>query len=263
MSQIEWTNHTWNCWWGCGKIAPECLKCYAARLAGRGLHPHMVETAAAGDWTGLIVPATESVWNAPFTWKKPSLIFTCSMSDFWHQDVPLPLLDRALDVMDRTPQHIYQILSKRPGNAGRKLAALGRRLPKNVWVGVTIGHTDSLPSLKPFLKIEAPIHFLSDEPLLTSLAGMPLDGIDWVIVGGESGPTPRRTNADWMRDLRDRSVARGTPFFLKQWGNWESNPTPRHLELDPPRLEGKKKVGSKGGATLDGRLWREFPALAA
>ena len=144
----------------------------------------------------------------------------------------------------------YQILTKRAGNVARKLADLNRKLPANVWLGATIGHQKSLPLLKPFVRIEASIRFLSCEPLLTELPDLSLDGIGWVIGGGQSGRDAAICNPDWMRALRDLCVAAQVPFFFKQWGNWQSNPTPPNQELDPK---------AKGGATLDGRLWRDLP----
>jgi protein gp37 len=185
------------------------------------------------------------------------------MSDFWHEDVPLEWLAEALDVIDRTPHLTYQVLTKRPGNVARKLAHLKRALPENVWLGYTCGHPDSLPGLKPFLRVECDVRFLSVEPLLASFEPLlasfvpPLDGIHWVIGGGESGPRARPCKPEWARALRDAVKARGIPFFWKQWGIWANNPTPVELELDPGKPHGK---GAKGGATLDGRLWREFPS---
>jgi protein gp37 len=254
LTKIEWTDQTWNPWWGCDHVGPECDHCYAEKFAGRELHAVHAGVAPGGKWSGLITRSGPKTWQAPFTWKKPCRVFTCSMSDFWHPDVPLPMLDEALDVIDRTPHLTYQILSKRPGNIARKLAHLKRRLPPNIWLGVTIGHTNSLPSLKPLLAIDTATRFLSCEPLLTGLPGLRLDGIHWVIGGGESGPGFRPTDPAWMRGLRDLCVARHVAFFLKQWGNWQSNPTPPDQELDPQ---------AKGGATLDGRLWRDFPSPLA
>lgn len=261
VTKIEWADESWNPWHGCCRVAPECNSCYAITFDGRELHPWLIGVVANGDWTGVIKPNQPATWAQPFKWKRGRKIFTCSMSDFWHENVPLEMLDAALDVMDRTPQHTYQILTKRPGMIARRLGNLKRSLPVNTWLGLTVGHIDSVPGLKPFLRIDHPLRFLSCEPLLTSLADMPLDGISWVITGGESGLVKRCrfTEADWVRDLRDRCGERGIAYFHKQWGNWKSNPTPRHLELDPPRIEDGKKVGAKGGATLDGRLWREFP----
>jgi protein gp37 len=176
------------------------------------------------------------------------------MSDFWHESVPLDWLEQALDVVDRTPHLTFQVLSKRPGNIARRLSELKRKLPANVWLGATIGHTKSVPLLKAHVRVDATLRFLSCEPLLGDIApAMSLDGIGWVIGGGQSGRHAAICHPDWMRHLRDKCVAAGIPFFLKQWGTWESNPTPLPQELDP---------AAKGGATLDGRLWREFPKLS-
>ena len=264
-TRIEWTDETWNPWVGCTGIAPECGLvapgnprpkgggCYAAKQASRRLHEGHIGTAIKGQWTGVLKRNTPGVWKKPFGLPPGTKCFTCSMSDFWHEDVPLDDLTEAIDIIERTPWIIYQILTKRPAMAIRRLAVLGRRLPPNVWVGATVGHPKSLPLLKPLRRIEASIHFLSVEPLLAPMVpGLDLAGNDWVIGGGES---PGRLRArpcvpDWMRALRDLCIARGVPFFLKQWGAWQNNPTPRDQELDPK---------AHGGATLDGRLWREFP----
>jgi protein gp37 len=178
------------------------------------------------------------------------------MSDFWHEAVPPEWQDEALDMIEATRArgNIYQILTKRPAMAIRRLALLKRRLPPNVWAGATVGHPKSLPLLKPLRRIAATKHFLSVEPLLAPMIpGLDLTDIDMVIGGGESpgaGHPARPCDPDWMRALRDFCVAKGVPFFLKQWGLWENNPTPEGEELD---------LDAKGGATLDGRLWREFP----
>jgi protein gp37 len=251
VTKIEWTDRTWNPWWGCTKIAPECDHCYAATFASRALHTAHAGVAEGGEWTGEITRGSPSVWQAPFKFPAGSLVFACSMSDFWHERVPLQWLDEALDVIEVTPDLTYQILSKRPGNIARKLSDLNRRLPDNVWLGATIGHSKSLPLLKPLRRIEATVRFLSVEPLLVSVVpGLDLDGIGWVIGGGESGRNARPCDPDWMRAVRDLCGENAVPFFLKQWGTWESNPTPPEQELDPD---------AKGGASLDGRLWREFP----
>jgi protein gp37 len=165
--------------------------------------------------------------------------------------VPLDWLDEALDVIEATPHLTYQLLTKRPAQINRRLAALKRHFPANAWAGATIGHPKSLPLLKPLRRVEASIRFLSVEPLLAPMVpGLDLEGIHWVIGGGESGRNARYCDPEWMRAVRDLCLAHSIPFFLKQWGTWESNPTSRDRELD---------LDAKGGATLDGRLWREFP----
>lgn len=253
MTKIEWTDRTWNPWWGCDRIAPECDHCYAAVFASRSLHSAHAGVAAKGEWTGAITRGSPSVWQAPRNWFPGTRVFTCSMSDFWHERVPLEWLDEALDVIGATPHLTYQILTKRPGNVARKLAMLKRRLPDNVWLGATIGHRQSLPLLKPLCRIDAAIRFVSVEPLLTPMVpGLDLSGVAWVIGGGESGRSARPCDPNWMRSVRDLCGERGVAFFLKQWGLWANNPTPPEHEFDP---------AAKGGATLDGRLWREFPSV--
>jgi protein gp37 len=249
-SKIEWCDYTFNPWVGCSHAgAYECDNCYAVGTTGRGLHEAHVGVSKDGEWTGRINLNTPKVWASPFTWKS-GLVFTCSLSDFWYGRVPLEWLDAALNTIEATPQLTYLILTKRPGNIARKLAALKRDFPKNVWLGATIGHADSIPILKPLLALNPTLRFLSCEPLLSDLSGLSLDGIGWVIGGGESGSKARLCYSGWMRGLRDKCVDAGVPLFLKQWGIWQSNPTPRDQELDSD---------AKGGATLDGRLWREFP----
>jgi protein gp37 len=265
MTEIPWTDKgkTWNPWVGCGKVGPECGLlapgnpqpdgggCYAIRQAGRGLHPVHAAAVANGDWNGRIIRNTPSVWEQPRAFKSGTLCFTCSMSDFFHEAVPLPMLAEALDVIVETPWVTCQILTKRPAVAIRRLAALGRSLPPNVWMGATIGHPKSLPLLKPLLRIPgASKKFLSVEPLLAPMAAvLDLTGIDWVIVGGESGPNARPMPVEWVVDMRDLCLAKKVPFFFKQWGTLANNPTPRKQELYPHH----------GGATLEGRLWWDFP----
>jgi protein gp37 len=154
-TKIEWTDHTWNPCWGCDKIAPGCNHCYAAIFASHALHAVHVGVAAKGEWTGLITRSGPKVWQAPFGWRKPARAFTCSMADFWHEDVPPEWLDEALSIIEATPHLTYQLLTKRPGNVARKLAALNRRWPQNAWAGVTIGHPKSLRLLKPLRRIDA------------------------------------------------------------------------------------------------------------
>jgi protein gp37 len=250
MTKIEWTHQTWNPWWGCNHIATECERCYAASFASRGLHDAHAGIANAGNWTGEITRSSDKVWRQPLKWKTAQRVFTCSMSDFWHEKVPLEWLDEALSVIDQTPHLTYQILTKRPGNIARKLEDLNRSLPANVWLGATIGHTQSIPLLKSLLRVPATVHFLSCEPLLTSLSDIDLSGIGWVIAGGESGRNTRNTDPIWVQELRDKCITGSIPFFFKQWGDWKNNPNPFEEELD---------YVAKGGATLDGRLWREFP----
>jgi len=176
------------------------------------------------------------------------------MSDFWHERVPPEWQDQALDVIEATPWVTYQVLTKRPAMATRRLAALNRHLPRNVWAGATVGHPKSLPLLKPLRRIEAAKRFLSVEPLLAPMVpGLDLTAIDWVIGGGES-PSPghpaRPCDPDWMRAVRDFCVAHDTPFFLKQWGVWANNPTPVDEELAPKPRVGRPLMEDFGASFL-------------
>jgi len=219
MTKIEWTDRTWNPWWGCDKVAPECDHCYAAVFASRGLHTAHGGVAFKGERSGpgSITRGSSTAWEAPHTWPSGLRVFTCSMSDFWHERVPLDWLDEALSVIEKTPHLAYQILTKRPGNIARKLAVLDRRLSPNVWAGTTVGHLSSLAAIKPLRLADVTVRFLSVEPLLEPMVpGLDLDGIDWVIAGGESGHHARPCNPDWVRAVRDLCVERGVPFFFKQ-----------------------------------------------
>lgn len=241
-TSIEWTagkdgkpGATWNPWWGCNEIAPECGThgggsglCYAAAFASRGLHPAHRGNAVGGQWTGALTISGEGVWKAPFKLLAGTSVFTCSMSDFWHEDVPLPWLDRALAVIDDTPLLRYLILTKRPGNINRKLDALKRRWPTNAWCGASVGHIKSLPLLKPLRRIDAPIRFLSCEPLLTPLVpGLDLDSIGWVIVGGQSGAGAQDMPEEWAQAILDLCGSAGVPAFMKQMA--KKAPIPAHL----------------------------------
>lgn len=286
-TKIEWCDKVWNPWWGCNEIAPECGThapngshglCYAAVFASRGLHATHAGTAVGGKWTGKITRSGPAVWAAPLKWG-PQFVFTCSMSDFWHEGVPLPWVDEALDVMDRTPDLTYQILTKRPGNVNRRLADLKRHLPRNAWIGASVGHAQSLPLLKPLRQIEATLRFLSCEPLLTALPELSLDGIGWVIAGGQSGRDAVPSHPDWLRSLRDQCQAAGVPYFFKQWGEWapvivdgyekSEGLGPFGAVWEDGRFvifkRGERhghvfRVGKKAaGAQLDGREWREMP----
>jgi len=210
-SKIEWTECTWNPVTGCTKISTGCLNCYAERMARRlqamgqpnyrngfklTLHPHMLEM--------------------PLHWRRPRMIFVNSMSDLFHEDVPLDFILKVLDVMGRAPQHHFQILTKR----SERLAQLSPDLlwPENVWMGVTVEDADYTFRIKHLRRTNAAVKFISFEPLLGPIHNISLHGIDWVIVGGESGPGARPMQHEWVTDLRDQCTTEGIPFFFKQWG---------------------------------------------
>lgn len=232
-SAIEWTESTWNPVTGCTKISPGCQHCYAERMAWR--LKGMGQPNYAKGFEVTLHPAALSL---PLGWKKSQMIFVNSMSDLFHEEVPLEFIRRVFDVMSRARWHQYQILTKRAD----RLAELNPLLPwpTNVWMGVTVESAHYVRRIDHLRGTGAAIKFLSLEPLLGPLPGLNLEGIDWVVLGGESGPGARPMNPDWATDIRDQCLAAGVPFFFKQWGGFN-----------------KKKAGR----LLDGRTWDQMPRL--
>jgi protein gp37 len=266
-SAIEWTDATWNPWHGCHKISPGCKFCYMYR-----------EKKQYGQDPNLVVRSKTKFYD-PLKWKEPRLIFTCSWSDWFIEEADA-WRDEAWDIIRRTPQHTYQILTKRIDRAVHPLTktAAGRipvpALP-NVWLGVSVEDRERLSRIDLLRQTPAAVRFLSLEPLLEDLGPLDLRGIDWVIVGGESGPGARPMHPAWARSIRDQCVAAEVPFFFKQWGEWApptsdalrawwvalSRPTrmgPRSHEFGDG--DGAVRVGKKSaGRLLDGREWNEMP----
>lgn len=230
-SSIEWTESTWNPVTGCSKISPGCKHCYAERLALR-LQAMGQRNYANGFETTL----HESALEIPLRWKKPQRIFVNSMSDLFHKDVPLAFIQRVFATMLKADWHQYQILTKRSD----RLLELSPELPwaPHIWMGVSVEDQDRTFRIDDLRKSAAKVKFLSIEPLLGPIPKLDLKKIDWVIVGGESGPGARPMEADWVRGIRDRCLATRVPFFFKQWGGVN-----------------KKRTGR----TLDGRTWDEMP----
>ena len=241
-SSIEWTEATWNPVVGCTIISPGCTNCYAMRMASRleamGQPKYAGTTRVSGGrpkWNGS-VRIDEELLLLPMKWKTGRMIFVNSMSDLFHENVPLAFIRRAFATMRRTPQHTYQILTKRV----ERLEELSPELawPKNVWMGVSVENKDYMFRIEHLRRIRAAIKFLSLEPLLGPLDSLDLNGIDWVIAGGESGPHARSVRPDWIRSIRDQCFDAEVAFHFKQWGGVN-----------------KKKTGR----VLDGRTWDEFP----
>ena len=230
-STIEWTEVTWNPVTGCTKISPGCKFCYAERMANRLRAMGMQKYK-----DGFAVAVHESVLAEPLSWRRPRLVFVNSMSDLFHRSVPSEFIEAVFDVMNRAPQHTFQVLTKRPGRA----ALLARRLlwTPNIWMGTSVESNRWLGRLEHLRKTGAQTRFLSLEPLLGPLPDLDLHGIDWVIVGGESGPRARPMQADWVREIRDNCLRNNVPFFFKQWGGVF-----------------KKRTGR----VLDNRTWDQFP----
>lgn len=265
MSKIEWTNKTWNPITGCFVASAGCTNCYAARFARRGVHEHH-KGLTDRHWTGQVNVAPESVWNAPLSWRPGTLVFLASMADVFYEGVAEEMRLRIHEVIARTPRLVYQLLTKRPEAAARFYAERPDLLRDNIWLGTSVedgrvlervAHLRSVPMARDR-------RFLSVEPMIgpVDLSGARLDGIGWVITGGESGPGARAIQGDWVRAVRDACGTRGVPFFHKQWGTFRNNPlvSEEGLSEAEARRRDDPKLHGKGGALLDGRLWREFPA---
>lgn len=235
QSHIEWTESTWNPVTGCTKISPGCKHCYAERMAIRLQAMRQPNYA-----NGFKLATHEHALELPLKWKKPQVIFVNSMSDLFHKNVPLEFIQRIFDVMGRSHWHQFQILTKRAG----RLEQISDRLDwrPNIWMGVSVETADYIHRIDSLRRTGATVKFLSLEPLLGPLPGLDLTGIDWAIVGGESGPGARPMSPEWVTDIRDQCQRAEVPFFFKQWG-------------------GVRKKAA--GRTLEGRTWSEMPAAMA
>ena len=230
-SAIEWTDATWNPVTGCTKITRGCDNCYAARFAERwrGIEGHPYEQ-------GFDLRTWPERLDQPARWKRPRMIFVNSMSDLFHKDVPREFIDQAFDRMEETDRHIYQVLTKRSSlmrdylkrrySGGAKPA----RAPDHIWCGVSVEDSAATGRIRHLQDAPATVRFLSVEPLLGPVGEIGLEGISWVIAGGESGPGARPMHLEWVRDLRDRCAAAGVPFFFKQWGGATPKAGGRELE---------------------------------
>src|SRR5271163_1252310 len=213
-SRIEWTEHTWNPVTGCTSVSPGCKHCYARIMAARLKAMNM-----AGYENGFAVTLQPNRLSEPLERRKPTVYFVNSMSDLFHDQVPAYFIEQVLDVIRRTPQHRYQILTKRPGRMVDFFRR--RRVPVNAWTGVSVEDRKyGIPRIELLRQIDASIRFLSIEPLLEPLGNLDLSDIHWTIVGGESGPGARPMHVSWVRSIRDKCVEEGIPFFFKQWGVW-------------------------------------------
>ena len=242
-STIEWTEATWNPVAGCTILSPGCTNCYAMRLAyrldaiGQPKYQGLTrKTGGRAKWTGKI-HLDEAALEIPKKWRRGRTIFVNSMSDLFHDDVPLEFIGRVFEVMADTQHHTYQVLTKR----AERLEGLGDCLewPQNVWMGVSIENAAYAWRTTHLVRTRAAVKFLSLEPLLGPLNGMDLTGIDWVIAGGESGPGARAVDPNWIRSIRDQCREQNVAFHFKQWGGVN-----------------KKRTGR----TLDGRVWNELPS---
>ncbi|MDO8670789.1 MAG: phage Gp37/Gp68 family protein [Dehalococcoidia bacterium] len=233
-STIEWTESTWNPLTGCTKISPGCKHCYAERMARRLQAMGQPNYVNAFELT-----LHEDALEMPLHWKRPQRIFVNSMSDLFHEDVPDAFILRAFDVMRRASWHQFQVLTKRSD----RLLEISPHLPwpGNIWMGVTVENAEYAYRIDHLRMVDAAVRFLSLEPLIGAMPEMALSGIDWVIVGGESGPGARPMEADWARDAQRQCRRVDVPFFFKQWG-------------------GRNK--KKAGRLLDGTVYDGMPAQA-
>jgi len=222
-SHIEWTDATWNPVTGCTKISPGCKHCYAERLANR-----LKLMGQKNYLNGFEVTLQPQMLELPLRWKAPKRIFVNSMSDLFHEDVPLEFIQRVFHIMCTADWHQYQLLTKR----AERLRELSHHLPwpPQVWMGVSVENTDYVQRIDHLRKTGACVKFLSLEPLLAPLRKLDLREIDWVIVGGESGPGARPMDPAWVVDIRDQCMRAGVAFFFKQWGGIRKNRTGRELE---------------------------------
>jgi len=231
QSSIEWTEMTWNPVTGCTKVSPGCKHCYAERMAKR------LQAMGQPNYAkGFKLALQEHMLERPLLWRRSRVIFVNSMSDLFHENVPIDYIQQVFDVMRQASQHRFQVLTKR----SERLLELDSVIdwPQNVWMGVSVENADYTYRIDHLRRTHAAVKFLSLEPLLSALPDLTLVNIDWVIVGGESGPEARPIRKTWVKDIRDQCLAKSIPFFFKQWGGVN-----------------KKKSGRE----LEGFLWNQMP----
>jgi len=242
-STIEWTDTTWNPVVGCTKVSPGCVNCYAERMGKRLAAISLSISAKGGDPGRLAnyanVMTTRGRWNGsvymdegslgdPTRWRKPRRVFVNSMSDLFHNDVTDDFIRKVFSVMAAHPRHTFQVLTKRPERAARLSGALP--WAPNIWMGTSVESQAVTPRIKQLQATAAEVRFLSVEPLISRIRRLPLAGIHWVIVGGESGPGARPMEKSWVREIRDACEAKNVPFFFKQWGGVQKKKAGRELD---------------------------------
>lgn len=235
QSHIEWTEMTWNPVTGCDKVSEGCRYCYAESFARR------LKAMGNGKYSnGFELTLHPDVLQEPFRWKKPRVVFVNSMSDLFHKDVPVDYIRDVFDVMRQNPQHVFQVLTKRADVLRYYDSEDQLFWPHNVWMGVSVENARNMDRIDLLRQTRAKVKFLSCEPLLGPLSSMNLDGIDWVIVGGESGRRARTIDPEWVQEIREQCLAANVPFFFKQWGGMNKK---------------------KSGRMLDGRVWDQTPVF--
>jgi len=239
--KIEWTEKTWNPSAGCTKISSGCKNCYAETMAIR-----LQAMGVEGYENGFKFNIVPSRLYDPFKRKKPTVFFVNSMSDIFHKDMPDDYLNRIFNVIEETPHHTYQILTKR---ADRMFEYLSQReIPKNIWLGVTVENKEEgFPRIDKLRQLKASVLFLSVEPLLEDLGKINLENIDWVIVGGESGNKARPMKKEWVINIKQQCEKNNIAFFFKQWGTWGADKMKRNKKLN--------------GKEIDGKIWQQYPKV--
>lgn len=239
-TSIEWTDKTWNPVTGCTKLSKGCEHCYAAIMARRlkGMKKNKYAN-------GFKVTLHNDALIEPKQWKNPCVIFVCSMSDLFHKDVPFEFIDKVFKVIEDTPQHNYQILTKRAERMAEYFET--RHIPKNAWIGVTVECKETKARIDFIRDLKASVKFLSCEPLLEDLGNLCLRGINWIIVGGESGSQARPMKEEWVLNIKQQADANSIPFFFKQWGTWSKD-----------GIKGNKKTNGK---LLQGVIVQNMPNI--
>lgn len=246
-SKIEWTEVTWNPSTGCKKISAGCKYCYAENWA------KMLQKRGINQYSeGFQFRLAPNRLSLPYKWKTPKIVFVNSMSDLFYEDMPLRYLKEIFNVMNQTPQHIYQILTKRIENL--EFYASKLKWTDNIWLGVSVENNKTAFRIDTLKETPAKLKFISFEPLLENITRINLEGIDWVIVGGESGGKARIMDLNWVRNIQNYCRDLNIPFFFKQWGKREFNP-----DVNDPTLKNTHSLYARGGCMIDRKIFREFP----
>jgi protein gp37 len=239
QTSIEWTEQTWNPTVGCSKVSPGCTHCYAEAMSKR-----LQAMKVNGYENGFAMTLRPSRLEEPLKRSKTTIYFVNSMSDIFHEEIPDDYIRQVFDVIHRAPQHTFQVLTKR----AERMATffLSNTPPRNAWLGVTVENREhGIPRLESLRQIPAQVRFASVEPLLEDLGTLNLDGIHWVIVGGESGPKARPMEQEWVLNIKRQCEEQQSAFFFKQWGGWG--------------VDGKKRAKKQNGRLLQGRTWDAVP----
>lgn len=237
-TKIEWTDKTWNPITGCTKLSDGCAHCYAEVMARR-----LKSMEKKKYINGFQLTMHEDDLNEPYKWKGSHNVFVCSMADLFHKDVPFEFIDKLMDVIIDTPQHRYQILTKRAERMEEYFR--NKKVPDNAWLGVTVENQESKYRIDYLSIIDAKVHFLSCEPLLEDIGKLNLGNIQWIIVGGESGFQARRMKEEWVLNIIEQARVNNISFFFKQWGTWGQ--------------DGIKRNKKSNGKLIQGTIIQEFP----